>query len=262
MRNKYNTIHNKGCIIKETNVPYIGGIIMNVLAVGCHPDDLEIACAGTLAKYVKQGHNVFMCHVANGNMGHAVIMPDELREIRTKEAEESGKLVGALEVINLDVPDLKVNSYNEDTVTKLIEVIRYTKPDVIITHGPDDYMKDHVEVGKMVFDASFSSSIPHTYTNSPAYPTIAPIYYMDTLAGVNFLPEEYVDVTDTIEIKLNALNCHESQIKWMLEHDKVDFLDFVRTVSKFRGFQCGVSYAEGFRRCVTWPRMPAKRLLP
>ena len=58
---------------------------------------------------------------------------------------------------------------------KLIEVIRYTKPDVI-THGPDDYMKDHV-VGKMVFDASFSSSIPHTYTNSPAYPTITPIYY-------------------------------------------------------------------------------------
>ena len=68
------------------------------LAVGCHPDDLEIAYAGTLAKYIKQGHNT-MCHVANGNIGHAVIMPDDLREIRTKEAEESGKLVGALEVV-------------------------------------------------------------------------------------------------------------------------------------------------------------------
>lgn len=235
---------------------------MNILAVGCHPDDLEIGCGGTLAKYVKEGHNVYMCHVANGNMGHVVIMPDELAQIRTKEAENAGKKIGALEVINLDVGDLKVNSYNESVVMDLIEVIRYTKPDVIITHGPDDYMKDHVEVGKMVFDASFSATIPHTETKSPNITATMPIYYMDTLAGVNFLPEEYVDITDTIEIKLDALNCHESQIKWMLEHDKIDFLDFVRTCSKFRGLQCGVKYAEGFRRCPAWGRLTTKRLLP
>jgi len=235
---------------------------MNILAVGCHPDDLEIGCAGTLAKYVKEGHNVYMCHVANGNMGHVVIMPDELRSIRTKEAENAGKIIGALEVINLDVSDLKVNSYNEDVVMELIEVIRHANPDIILTHGPQDYMKDHVEVGKMVFDASFSSTIPHTVTKSPNCPGNVPIYYMDTLAGVDFLPEEYVDVTDTIETKLNALDCHESQIKWMLKHDKIDFLDFVRTVSKFRGLQCGVKYAEGFRRCATWGRLTTKRLLP
>jgi len=235
---------------------------VNILAVGCHPDDLEIGCGGTLAKYAKQGHNVYMCHVANGNMGHAVIMPDELRQIRTKEAENAGKKIGALEVINLDVGDLKVNSYNESVVMDLIEVIRRVNPDVIITHGPDDYMKDHVEVGKMVFDASFSATIPHTETNSPNITATVPIYYMDTLAGVSFLPEEYVDITDTIEIKLDALNCHESQIKWMLEHDNIDFIDFVRTCSKYRGLQCGVKYAEGFRRCVAWGRLTTKRLLP
>jgi len=234
---------------------------VNILAVGCHPDDLEIGCGGTLAKYVKQGHNVYMCHVANGNMGHKIIMPDELAKIRTKEAENAGKIIGALEVINLDVGDLKVNSYNEEVVMKLIEVIRYTKPDVIITHGPDDYMKDHVEVGKMVFDASFSATIPHMETKSSYIPATVPIYYMDTLAGVNFLPEEYVDISDTIEIKLEALRCHESQIKWMLEHDKIDFIDYVRTCSKYRGLQCGVSYAEGFRRCVAWGRLTTKRLL-
>ncbi|MBQ8506531.1 MAG: PIG-L family deacetylase, partial [Clostridia bacterium] len=43
---------------------------MRILAIGCHPDDLEIACYGTLAKYVKQGHEVYVCHVANGNLGH------------------------------------------------------------------------------------------------------------------------------------------------------------------------------------------------
>ena len=234
---------------------------MNILAIGCHPDDLEIGCGGTLARYVNEGHKVFMCHVANGNMGHTVIMPDELREIRTGEAEKAAQVIGA-EAINIDVEDLKINSYNEDTVKKLIDIIRCIKPDVIITHSPDDYMKDHREVSKLVFDASFSSSIPHLFTNNPYYSKIPPIYYMDTLAGINFQPVEYVDISGTLEIKLKALNCHESQIKWMLEHDKIDFLDFVRTISKFRGLQCGAVYAEGFKKCETWPRLETKRLLP
>ena len=72
-------------------------------------------------------------------------------------------------------------------------------------------------------------------TKSEAYGNIVPIFYMDTLAGVGFLPTEYVDISDTIEIKLKALSQHRSQIDWMLEHDKIDFLDFVRTCSKFRG---------------------------
>ena len=239
-----------------------GGHLMNVLAVGCHPDDLEIACSGTLAKYAQLGHNVFMCHVANGNRGHAVIMPDELRDIRAKEAQKSGKHIGAKEVISLDVNDLEVNSYDQDTVKKLIDVIRYTKPDVIITHSPQDYMKDHIEVSKMVFDASFSSSVPHMFTEHEAYGKIPPIYYMDAFAGVDFMPEEYVDISDFIDLKLEALNFHESQIKWMKEHDKIDFLEFVKSISRFRGIQCGVMYAEGFRRCRAAHRLGTERLLP
>ena len=235
---------------------------MNVLAIGCHPDDLEIGCGGTLAKYARQGHRVIMCHVANGDIGHAVIMPQELRKIRAEEAKRAGEVIGAEEVISIDVGDLKVNSYNDEVVKKMIDVIRYAKPDIIITHNPEDYMKDHVEVNRLVFDASFSSSIPHLFTLNPSYPNIAPIFYMDTLAGINFLPTEYVDVTDTIDIKLNALKCHESQVKWMLDHDNIDFLEFVKTVSRFRGLQCGVAYAEGFRKCEAWPRLKPTRLLP
>lgn len=235
---------------------------MNVLAIGCHPDDLEIGCGGTLARYAAQGHNVIMCHAANGSLGHAVIMPEELSRLRSVEAEKAGRVIGASEVINLDVPDLEVNSYNEAIVRKMVEVIRYAKPDVIITHSPDDYMKDHLEVNKLVFDASFSSSIPHLFTQSTAYGSIVPVYFMDTLAGVNFLPTEYVDITDTVDIKLQALDCHVSQIKWMKEHDGIDFLDFVKTVSKFRGLQCGTAFAEGFRQSTVWPRLTTKRLLP
>ena len=234
---------------------------MRVLAIGCHPDDLEIGCGGTLAKYAQTGNDVFMCHIANGDMGHAVIMPEELRRIRTAEAEKSGALLGAKEVFNIDVPDLVVDSTNPDTVKKVIEIIRHVRPDVIITHSPEDYMTDHLETGRIVFNASFSSSVPH-FGAGDVHGLIAPLYYMDTLAGVNFLPEEYVDITDTLELKLQAVDKHESQIKWMRDHDHIDFLDFVRTVSKFRGLQCGAKYAEGFRVCRTWPRQITKRLLP
>lgn len=235
---------------------------MNILAVGCHPDDLEIGCGGTLAKFAREGHQVFMCHVANGNKGHAVIMPEELRIIRTKEAEEAGRVLGVKEVFNLDIPDLEVDSGNPAAVHALIDLIRRVQPDILITHGPDDYMRDHVETGKLAFNASFSSSVPHQFTETPSFGKIPPIYYMDTLAGVNFLPMEYVDISETVEMKLNALQCHQSQIRWMLEHDGIDFLDFVRTVSKFRGLQSGSAYAEGFRRCETWPRVSTARHLP
>lgn len=235
---------------------------MNILAVGCHPDDIEIACAGTLAKYAREGNNVTVCHVANGDKGHVLIMPEELKKIRTAEAECAAALIGAKEVVNIDVGDLDVNMHNQDTVEKMIDLIRRVKPDVILTHSPVDYMNDHVQVSKLVFDASFSASVPHKFTEHEAYPDIVPIYYMDTLAGVNFLPEDYVDISETIELKLEALACHESQIKWMLEHDKIDFIDFVRTCSKFRGLQCGTKYAEAFTKCVAWPRVIPRRMLP
>lgn len=234
---------------------------MRVLAVGCHPDDLEIGCGGTLAKYAMRGDDVYMCHVANGDMGHKVILPGELAKIRKAEAERSAAVLGAKKVFDIGVGDLKVDSHKEETVVKLIEVIRETGPDIIITHSPDDYMKDHVETSKLVFDASFSSSIPH-YAKGKAHDKIAPIYYMDTLAGVGFLPELYADITETIEKKLKALEEHESQIGWLREHDGIDFIDFVRTVSKFRGLQCSAGYAEGFRLCRAWPRMTPGSLLP
>lgn len=108
------------------------------------------------------------------------------------------------------MPDLEVDSRNKNTLKKIIDVIRKTKPSLIITHSSEDYMKDHLEVGKLVFEASFSSSVPHYFSESAFYPHIPQIFYMDTLAGVNFLPEEYVDISSRIDTKLKALDCHES----------------------------------------------------
>lgn len=234
---------------------------MNVLGIGCHPDDLEIGCGGTLAKYAKLGHKVFMCHIANGNLGHKIIEPDELAKIRQKEAERAAGIIGA-ESFTLDVGDLHVDSNDMEARKKLVEIVRYTKADIIITHNPDDYMRDHMEVSQMACDVSFCATVPHHATESSYINEFPPVFYMDTLAGIGFIPTEYVDITEEIETKLEALSCHESQVKWMLEHDKIDFIDFVRTCSKYRGLQASVPYAEGFRQYAGWPRFKTFRLLP
>ena len=232
---------------------------MNVLAIGCHPDDIEIACCGTLAKCVKRGDKVTVCHVANGNMGHEIIPPDELREIRAKEAKAAGKLAG-IEVVTLDIGDLLLNGYDIAQRDKVAELIRKVQPDFIITHSPNDYMPDHLAVARMVVDATFVASVPQYGTGQKA--AVVPIFYMDTLAGMNFNPTEYVDITDEMELKLEMLECHVSQLKWMRDHDGIDFAEFVRTCSRFRGLQCGVGYAEAFTQELVWPKVVAKRLLP
>jgi len=232
---------------------------MKVLAICAHPDDIEVSCAGTLAKYVKRGDNVTICHVANGNMGHVVIEPSELREIRIAEAKKAGELIG-IKVITTDIGDLLPNGSDLSQRDKLIEMIRVEKPNMIITHSPTDYMPDHVAVSKLVFDATFCASIPH-YGRNPAV-GLTPLFYMDNLAGMSFQPTEYVDITDTFELKLQMLECHVSQMKWMREHDGIDFADFVRTCAKFRGYQSNCTYAEAFTQASVWPKVVAKRMLP
>lgn len=235
---------------------------MRILAIGCHPDDLEIGCYGTLYKYIKQGHEVSVCHIANGNMGHVEIMPDELRKIRFDEAAAAADIIGAKHY-SIDIPDIHVTAENDELIYELGRVMRKAQPDMMITHFDRDYMNDHMQAYYATFRASFGASIPHFHgaEAGPVVP-VCPIYHMDTVAGVGFVPTEYVDITEEIDIKLRALSCHKSQLEWMLEHDGIDFLDFVKTCSKVRGYQCGVGYAEGFRPNVNYLRLTTKRLLP
>lgn len=234
---------------------------MNILAIGCHPDDIEINCVGTLIKCVKRGDNVTVCHVCNGNMGHEVIMPDELRKIRIEEARRAGAMAG-IKVVTCDIGDLDVYNQSKEQRDLVIDVIREADPDLIITHAPNDYMLDHVAVSKLVFDASFAASVPHYKTKVDKTAKVVPLYYMDNLTGVDFVPTEYVDVTEEIDLKLEMLECHESQLKWMRDHDNIDFSDMVKTCAKYRGYQCNAAYAEAFTQCLAYPKMQTKRLLP
>ena len=234
---------------------------MNVLAIGCHPDDIEINCAGTLAKCVKRGDNVTVCHVCNGNLGHVIIKPDELREIRAAEAKKAGSLAG-IKVVTCDIGDVLAYEGSKEQRDLVVDIIREADPDFIITHAPNDYMPDHVAVSRLVFDASFAASVPHYKKKVDKVAKVTPIFYMDNLGGVNFIPTEYVDVTDEIDIKLEMLECHESQLKWMRDHDNIDFADMVKTCAKYRGYQCNAAYAEGFSQCLAYPKIQTKRMLP
>lgn len=231
---------------------------MNILAVGCHPDDVEIACAGTLCRYAREGASVYVCHVAKGDLGHKQIAPAQLTEIRKREAIAAGRVLGVKQVFTLGVPDLYVSRFNEEAVRELTNLIRLTRPDLIITHAENDYMRDHRETSHLVFNASFAASIDHYETAAAPFEKIPALYYMDTLAGTNFVPEIYIDISADIETKLEALRCHDSQLRWMREHDGLDFAEFVRTCSRVRGYQSGVAYAEGYIQCKVYPRMAAK----
>ncbi len=234
---------------------------MRILAIGAHPDDIEIACSGTLAKCVKRGDTVIVCHVSTGNLGHVVIPPEELKKIRAEEARKAGVMAG-IEVICAGFDDLEIFDNNKEARDKIVDIIQYADPDLIITHDPEDYMPDHTAVSRLVFDASFTASLPNYKSKLNKAAKLTPIYYMDTLAGVRFNPTEYVDITEEIDLKIKMLECHESQIVWMREHDGIDFSDMVRTCSRYRGYQCGVAYAEGFRQCQVYLKGTTKRLLP
>jgi LmbE family N-acetylglucosaminyl deacetylase len=234
---------------------------VRLLAVGAHPDDLEILCGGTLARYVEEGHEVVMCHATKGDRGSFEYPSEEVAAIRDAEARQAAEIAGA-EHVSLGISDGEVNAADPAHRRLVVDLVRDAQPDVIITHSPGDYMVDHNEISRLVFDASFLSSLPLLETGKPAHPVVAPIYFMETVTGLGFTPTEFVDVTRTIETKVRMLEAHESQLRWLREHDGVDIVENMRTATAHRGFQCGVRYAEGFAACVTWLRGTTKRLLP
>lgn len=234
---------------------------MRVLAVAAHPDDLEQLCGGTLARYANEGHDVTMCHVSLGDRGSFVHSSEQIAAIRLLEAQRAAEILGARHM-TLGLSDGEIIATDPAQRRLAIDLIRETRPDLIITHAPQDYMADHTAVGRLFLDASHLATLPLLRTTHPAHDVVAAVIYMDTLAGVDFSPTEYVDITATIDLKLAALSAHTSQLTFLLDHDGVDVVEQTRVVSAFRGFQSGVRYAEGFTPVLKWLRTHTHRLLP
>lgn len=238
---------------------------MNILAIGAHPDDIETSCGGTLAKYAKMGHKVFTATATNGNIGSATLPMEEIAAIRKEEARRAAAHIGA-EYICLDYDD---EMFFEDKSARLafIDLVRYCKADIILTHSPEDYNPDHELTSKIINDIAVMIPIEKIKTKNPAYDKIPIIAYFEPVKGLGFVPTEYVDITETMEIKMAMCREHKSQGIWMQDNYKdtmggKDFFEEFNIIAKYRGMQCGVEYAEGFRMANDAYRVVPYRVLP
>ena len=233
---------------------------VRILGVGAHPDDLEVHAGGTLARYARDGHEVFMAVCTDGAAGHLHIPPEHLAEIRKREFFTAAEAIGAQHYW-MGEPDGFLFE-NEQTRLQMIEIVRWANPHIIITHHPDDYHPDHRAASRIVFGASFMASTPARLDKYAPCDTVAGLFYMDTTTGIGFDPDVFVDVSETFATKMQMVSAHRSQVTWLRDHDGMDLLDFVDDIGQMRGQQVGVAFAEGFDVARVWPRVRAQDLLP
>jgi len=193
-----------------------------VLAVGAHPDDLELAVGGTLASLAKGGAHIVM----------AVVSVPADYETRRKEAEEAAAILGCELRILLDggvtrrIEDLRTY----ELVKVLDAVVRELKPAALMTHGPNEFHRDHV----LVHDAALSTQRLRFFDFFCYHPNFCrPV-------PVQFHPRAYVDVSETIETKMAAIAAHRSQFG-----SRGIPLDIYRDIARLNGRMIGVQYAEG-----------------
>jgi LmbE family N-acetylglucosaminyl deacetylase len=233
---------------------------MRVLAIGAHPDDVEILCGGTLGLYARAGHDVTIAIATNGNVGSPTLGRDEIAAVRRAEAEAACLLFGA-ELIWMDFDDEWLFN-DRASRTRFIDAVREARPDVMFVHNPADYHPDHRNAGQLALDARIPAAIRLVETTLPALTELPHAFVMDTLGGLEFEPDVYVDISDTLALKGEALGRHASQDEWLQHLYGMGYQQFVVEQAERRGREAGLPYAEAFRVVGTYPSRPSLHLLP
>ncbi|HEY2215628.1 MAG TPA: PIG-L deacetylase family protein [Acidimicrobiales bacterium] len=227
----------------------MGDIPGVALAVYAHPDDADVACGGTLARWAKGGAAVHLIICTDGGKGTFDPTVDSVSLVadRAEELRQSSALIGLTGVTNLGYPDGELHD-DEDFRRLLVQWVRRLKPDVVCGHDPtavffgQSYFnhRDHRIVGTALLDAVAPAAALPLY-----FPEAGPPHSVSTvLLSGTLEPDEWVDVTDTIEAKVGAVECHRTQFP-----DSDGWAgDAVRLRAEEAGRQAGVAYAEGFRR--------------
>ncbi|WP_372634100.1 PIG-L deacetylase family protein [Cohnella sp.] len=233
---------------------------MRVLAIGAHPDDVEILCGGTLAKCALRGDKVTIMIATNGNVGSAKLTKNEIASVRRKEAEASAGIIGA-DLIWMDYDD-EFLFHDRETRMAFINAIRRANPDVMFVHGSSDYHPDHRICGEIAADCRIPVTVPLILTEYPAMARIPHVFIMDNLGGIGFEPEFYVDISDVYDTKCRMLRSHESQDAWLQYQYSMDYVTFVAKSSAIRGMAIGTEHAEAFRSLPMYPVVGGPSLLP
>lgn len=228
-----------------------------VLAIGCHPDDVEFMMAGTLSLLKKRGWDVHILTVANGSCGTAEYDTDTIVKMRRNEAERAADVMGATYHPGL-APDLEV-LYTMPLLRKVTAVVRKVEPRIVLTHPPSDYMEDHQNACRLAVSACFSRGMMNWFTDPPVDPTSQDItvYHANPHSNRDVMrrrvaPEMFVDIGSEVEIKEDMLRCHESQKNWLdvsqgMDSYLITMREICAEIAGMSGVD-GLEYAEGFRR--------------
>ncbi len=221
-----------------------------VLAVYAHPDDHEMSCGGTLARWSEAGADVHVVIATRGEKGSGdpTTDTDALAAQRAREAHAAGEVLGVRGIEMLGEPDGELTNSSE-LRGRLVEVVRRVRPDVVICPDPtavffgETYVNhiDHREIGWATLDAVAPAA------SSPLYfPDTGPAHQTSTVLLTGVLePTVWVDITSAFPKKIEALFCHASR----LDADATQWLErLVRGRALDEGRRAGVELAEGFRR--------------
>lgn len=197
--------------------PEVENKIYKVLVIGAHPDDADLLTGGLAIKLRERGYKVKYVAATNGDMGHFKERDIVLAARRLLEARESADHLGVeYDTLNIGDGDVWVT---KDNLRKIIRCIREYAPDLVITHRPLDYHKDHRYVGQLVMDASYLLLVPHYFDEYRTpyvdqMPVIA--YAFDHFKNPDFRPDVLLDVTDVYDKKAEAISKHTSQLmEWL-----------------------------------------------
>lgn len=212
---------------------------LDILVIGAHPDDAEIGCGGTIAHYKKRGKKVGVLDLSNGEP-----TPFGSVEIRMTELKVASEILQLDVRVTLDM----TNRYIENTIEnrkKVSDVIRKYKPSIIITHPSNDWHPDHIACHQIVNAAKFQAKLTKTESQYPEYYPKYLLYFDHShLKDINRKLDFLINISDSLEDKINALKAYKSQFIDNKKHLRI--FDYIRERAGYLGYQIGVKYAEGF----------------
>jgi LmbE family N-acetylglucosaminyl deacetylase len=195
---------------------------IRVLALGAHPDDIEAGCGGTLVKYARGGHRIFMLVMTEGECGAP-------QGVRKREQEQAAKIIGIEKLYWGGYPDTRV-PLDQQLIQRIEQVVREVDPHFIFVNFPDDTHQDHRHLAACTVTAT-------RYTRN--------VLFYEGLTTQNFSPTVFVDIEPVIEDKASALEAHASQVQ-KTNIEGLTIVDIIRASAHFRGIQGRVKNAEGF----------------
>lgn len=228
---------------------------IDILAIGAHPDDVELGCAATLAKEMANGKKVGILDLTRGELGTR-----GTAEIRDGEAAEAAKILGVAFRHNLEFSDgFLVN--NAASKLEIIKVIRKYRPEVVLCNAVDDRHIDHGNASQLASDACFLSGLQkiETIQDGNHQKAWRPKHVYHYIQWKNIEPDFVVDVTGFMEQKLNAVFAYKSQFHQTGADEpetpisSLNFRDSITYRAQDLGRLIGTEFGEGF----TTERYPA-----